>query len=333
MNVILLSSYEADKLLIWCQKCCTWSWYDQMHWRLNVMSDMLHSAVKRSDARWRLSVDADQLLLIMRQNVMSDDCTRCWCIKCTGGWKWCQYCCIWCWNHQMHWRNCLIVRTASDVDVIRCTDSCFDVSTLLHPAPSRSDDRQLMPELLHPIAMRLDALAVLSDCQTAAPDRETVRCTLAVVWESCQGCIWCRCHQIHWRLSVDVRETASDLERSDALTICLFFEVLRLNSCLLTQTKWCWLCVENVMSSMLHSAVKRSDARWRLFNCQSCTRCQCHRMHWRNCLNFRSVKTQRLSDCENSLQSKCNVIRDEDVCWCCKLIDWLIDWLQDKFLT
>ena len=28
-----------------------------MHWRLNEMSELLHSIVKRSDARWRLSVD------------------------------------------------------------------------------------------------------------------------------------------------------------------------------------------------------------------------------------------------------------------------------------
>ena len=31
----------------------------------------------------------------------------------------------------------------------------------LHPAPSRSDERLLMPKLLHPIAMRLDALAIV----------------------------------------------------------------------------------------------------------------------------------------------------------------------------
>ena len=47
----------AGKLLIWCQKCCTWCRCYQMHWRLNVMSELLHSTVKRSNARWSLFVD------------------------------------------------------------------------------------------------------------------------------------------------------------------------------------------------------------------------------------------------------------------------------------
>ena len=83
-----------------------------MHWRLSdsrtafdaeivectddfLMSKMLHPTVKRSDALAKLS-----------------DCQSC---------IWCQKCCTQPWNGQMHWRNCLIVRAASNADVIRCT--------------------------------------------------------------------------------------------------------------------------------------------------------------------------------------------------------------------
>ena len=106
-------------------------------------------------------------------------------IRCTGDWKWYQYCCIWCWDHQMHWRN------------------CFDVSTLLHSISSRSDDRQLIFELLHSIAIKLNALTMLFDVRktasdferlnaltklsvikTAAFDAEIIECTDEIVWLS-----------------------------------------------------------------------------------------------------------------------------------------------------
>ena len=116
-------------------------------------------------------------------------------IRCTGGWKWCQYCCIWCWDHQMHWRSCLVVRAASDADVIRCIGSCLDVR-LLHPTPKRSDERQLMLKLLHSIAMKLDALANFFWCQDC--------------------CIWCWNHQVHWRSCLIVRLLHPIVKRSDA---------------------------------------------------------------------------------------------------------------------
>ena len=72
MNVMLLSNYRQANY--WCQKCCTWCRCHQMHWRLNMMSGLLHLIVKRPDARWRLSVDE-----VVR--VASDADT----IKCTDG--------------------------------------------------------------------------------------------------------------------------------------------------------------------------------------------------------------------------------------------------------
>ena len=68
--------------------------------------------------------------------------------------------------------DCLIVRTAFDVDVIKCTDGCFVSKTLLHSISSRSNDRQLMSELLHSITMKLNALTMLSDVRKAASDFE-----------------------------------------------------------------------------------------------------------------------------------------------------------------
>ena len=120
-------------------------------------------------------------------------------IRCTGGWKWCQTCCIRSWNDQMHADGCFdeVVRAASDVDVIRCTDDCFDVR-LLHSTSKRSDERQLMLKLLHLIAMKLDARwRLFEEIARTASDVDVIKCT--------DGCL-------------DVRKTASDLERSDALT-------------------------------------------------------------------------------------------------------------------
>ena len=104
--------------------------------------------------------------------------------------------------------DCLIARTASDADAIRCTGGCLVSKTLLHPAPSRSDERQLMPELLHPIAMRLNARWRLSDCQTAAPDADVIKCTLTIV--SWRGLDNADC-------ASNVRKIAPDPGRSDAL--------------------------------------------------------------------------------------------------------------------
>ena len=41
---------------------------------------------------------------------------------------------------------------------------------VLHPTPKRSDARRLMLEMLHPVAMKLNALANLSDCEMPVDD-------------------------------------------------------------------------------------------------------------------------------------------------------------------
>ena len=179
---MLLSDYETDKLLIWYQKCCIWSWYDQMHWRLFRCQTV---ALNFKAIRWK-AVDAQI--------------------------------------------------AAFDCDEIKCTDKFL-----------------LMSKLLHLMLKSSDALTKLFDCQIAAFDREIVKCTLTIV--CCQNCIWCRCHQMHWRNCLmsgcctrswndqmhaddcllselhlmpmssnaltklfDVKETAFDFERSNALT-------------------------------------------------------------------------------------------------------------------
>ena len=251
MNVMLLSGYGQANCWFWCQKCCTWCRCHQMHWRLNVMSKLLHPTVKRPNARWRLFVDE-----VARA---ASDANA---IRCTGDWMKCQSCCIWCWNHQMHWR------------------SCFDVSTL-HSTLSRSNERQLMPELLHSIAMRLNALANFFWCQDCciwcrchqmhADDcllmserlhltsndqmhwrscllmsddcirLRTIRCTGEVVW--CQNCIRCRCHQMHWRNCLFFRKI-----KAQRLSDCenpLIRRLSRWNACCQTVRRAnCWFDVK-----------------------------------------------------------------------------------------
>ena len=220
MNVMLLSNYEQANCWFWCQKCCTWCCYHQMHWPLNVMSELLHPTVKRSDAYWRLSVDE-------------------------------------------------VVRAASDADVIICIDGCL-LSKLLHSMLKSSNaltklfDYQTAAFNRETIRCTLtivwltrikccwlcvkmwcqmtaldadasNALTKLFDCQTAAFDRETIRCTLTVVCcesslqlkcnvicdEVEEAKIRCRCNVIRY----DVKKIAFDFERSNALTILFEFFV------------------------------------------------------------------------------------------------------------
>ena len=208
---------------------------------------MLHSVVKRPNARWRLFEE-------IARTASDVDA-----IKCTDGWMWCQACCIWCWDHQMHWRSCL------------------DASTL-HPAPSRSDERQLMPKLLHPIAIKLDARWRLSEeIARAASNADAIRCTggclkklprlhlmpmpsdaLTIVWKNCQNCIWCRCHQMHWRLSRC--QGGCIWSRTIRCTDEVVCDVKWLHPMLMHQMHW----RSCLIVRLLHSTVKRSDARWRL---------------------------------------------------------------------
>ena len=93
-----------------------------------------------------------------------------------------------------------VVRIASDVNVIKCIDDCFNVKTLLHSTLSQSNDKQLMFELLHLISMKLNALTMLFDVKktasdfqrsdaltklfvikTAAFDAEIIECTYEIV--------------------------------------------------------------------------------------------------------------------------------------------------------
>ena len=211
-----------------------------MHWRLNVMSGLLHPTVKRPDARWRLSVDEvaraasdvdvikctdgcldvketapdlERSNALTRLSVMSDDCIRFRTIRCTDDFVCDQNCCIRYWNHRVHWRNCLIIR-------------------LLHPTVKRSDARWRLS-----VAKVRWSDVFRDECRGAASDVDVIKCTLTVV----------------------------------------------------------------SMSERLHL----------ISNDQ---------MHWRFCLFFRNVETQRLS---------VDADKTSDACWNCRLTDWL----QSKFLT
>ena len=168
-------------------------------------------------------------------------------VRCTLAVLWwsCQGC-IWCRCHQMHWRLFEeVIRAASDADVIRCTGDCLMKLSGLH----------LMP-------MPSDALAVECDVRTAASDRETARCTLAVVcWWSRQCCIWCRCHQMHWRLSrcqnVALNPKAIRWEAVDAQIAAPDRDEVR--------------CIGEflLMPGLLHPTAMQSGALAKLFDCQA----------------------------------------------------------------
>ena len=110
----------------------------------------------------------------------------------------------------------------------------------------------LMPEVLHLMLIPLDALAVECDARTAAPDRETVRCTLAVVC---------------WR-GLDVAGYAS---KCDARWLHpMLMHQMHWRSCLIAR--------------LLHLMPMSSDARWRLSRCQGLHLTPDGQMHWRSCL-------------------------------------------------
>ena len=124
-----------------------------------------------------------------------------------------------------------VKNAAPDVDAIRCTGGCL-VSEKLHPTPPRSNGRQLMPKLLHPIAMRLDALAIvwLSDCCTRPwngqmhADSCLLRKLVAVSWL-----------QRHSRWNVeDFAFNAEIVECTDDFVCC---QKCCWQNCLLTQTR------------------------------------------------------------------------------------------------
>ena len=278
---------------MWCQKCCTWCWDHQMHWRSCLLMTQLAGVGRASkcDAReLHLMLKPSDALAIALMPVR---------------------CCI--------WRSCLIARAAFDADAIRCTGGCLD-ARLLHSTPPRSDERQLMPKLLHPIAMKLDALAVIY----------------------CQGCIWCRCHQMHaggcwcqggctWPRTV--RRTgevvcgqmaAPDADASDALAKLSEFPeglgstVVWLRKSvaadwLQRHSLWCrgvapdaeavgctgdfllcllsgWGADKLLIDDAGEASEMKPDCCWLLFDCQGCIWCWGHQMHWLFCLNFSLIE-------------------------------------------
>ena len=158
MNVYENWSTVPDDVKKWSNECdaAIELWAGKL-----LMSEMLHSIVKRSDALTRL---------FWCQNC----CTRSW----NNQMRWrlsdCQNC-IWCRCHQMHWQ------------LFRC-------QAALHPTSSRSNKKLLMFKLLHLIAMKLNALTIvwLSELHLMSMSSDA----LAVVWLS-DCCIWSWNNRMH----------------------------------------------------------------------------------------------------------------------------------------
>ena len=101
---------------------------------------LLHSISKRSDER--------QLMFKLLHSIAMK-------LNALTNFFWCQNCCIWCWNHQMHWRSCLIAR-------------------LLHPTVKRPDARWRLSDCQSCIWCRCHQMHAdgCLDVRKAAPDSE-----------------------------------------------------------------------------------------------------------------------------------------------------------------
>ena len=155
-------------------------------------------------------------------------------IKCTDVWMWCQNCCIWSWNGQMHADGCLLMKlsglhlmpmssdaltivsmsdcvafgptairwqtidaqiAAFNRDEVKCTDDCLIVR-LLHLTVKQSNARWRLFDCL---LLNWKADKLLTDDASKASKMKSM------------CCIWCRCHQMQWRLS-EIRTAAPDAE-------------------------------------------------------------------------------------------------------------------------
>ena len=121
-------------------------------------------------------------------------------------------------------------------------------------------------------------------------------------WWNNQNCIWCWCHQMHWRLS-DARSAAFDSEWSDALTklsdaenaapdpkaIRCTDEIVWLSG-LLHPTPSGQMHWRNCLTARTASDAKTIWCTGDFFWCRRCcTRCWDHRVHWRNYLIVRTA--------------------------------------------
>ena len=214
------------------------------------------------------------------------------------------------------------------------------------------------------------------DARNAAPDRDAVRCTLAVVSmklsrlhlmpmsSDALAVVLMKLSELHLMpmpsnaLTVVLMSGLlhPTVKRSDALTIvwlpklhlmsmssdaltvvwlsdcCIrsWNDQMHAGGCLLTRIRWCWLCVENIMSERLH-LIPNDQMHWR--NCFLMSE-KLHptpndRMHWRNCL----LMSERLHSISNDRMRWrcCLIVRllhptviQSDARW--RLSEFFVDW-------
>ena len=95
----------------------------------------------------------------------------------------------------------------------------------------------------------------LFNCQTAAFDREIIKCTSTIV--CCQNCIWCRCYQMHWQNCL-------------LLDCCIwsFHDQMHVDNCLLSKLYLMSMSL-NALTKLFNCQIvafnfERSNARWQL---------------------------------------------------------------------
>ena len=149
-------------------KCCIWCRFHQMHWRLKMMSILLHLMLKSSDALMKLF-----------------DCLNC----------------IWCRYHQMHWQlfRCQTVAfdfiairwqtvdvqiVTFDRDEIKCIDDVVWLSDCCIQSwndQMHADDCLKKLSELHLMSMSSNALMIICWCQKNCIWLRTIKCTDEVV--------------------------------------------------------------------------------------------------------------------------------------------------------
>ena len=183
---------------------------------MNVMSEKLHSIVKRSDILTTVWLSKLHLISMLSNALTIVSMSKKLHLIL---------------NDQMHWRNCLMLK-------------------------------------LHLMLMSSDALTKLFDCQTAAFDRETIRCTLTIVCDenSLQSV---DCNVIRYEMKSD--ETALDVEIVECTD-----EIVWLSDCCI----WSWnnqMHVDDCLLSELHLMSMSLNALTIVW-------CQ------KNCIRFRTIK-------------------------------------------
>ena len=315
LHLILISS-DALARLSDCQNCI-WCRCHQMHWRLSRCQTV---ALNLKAIRWE-TVDA-QIAAFDRDE-----------IKCTD-----EFLLMSELLHLMLKSSNALTKlsdcqtAALDRETVRCT-----LATVCCESPLQSADCNVIRDEVEEAKVRWSNV-FRDETSKVALDAKIVECTddfvcflacyravgRASCWFNVRWLSLMLMHQMHWRSCLWSKLLHSMLKSSNALTKLSDFRKIDDSTIV-----WCHAAASDCDTVRCSLAIVfcesslQSNATSFAMISRFCIRCWDRRMHWRFCLFFEELRTQRWSD---------NADKASDACWNCRLADWLIDWLQDKFL-